>query len=296
MGSFLCANNGMIVPETIKEQDLFDGNEDAINKFRNNFRNLGFVVLEMNDDFNALTAKYKQICGSFFESHNFNQKMKFEAEEKDELFKDLGRKPNIGYILTKNKKEYLKFKRGSDISSFPNDDIHETFKLLFDRWKKTVDTTIHTVLSETAKNERSNKIECLTEEKERDSIVKFAGKHGSISVIHYFNKLNEINSDDDKIWNRTTDIPLGKHHDTGLMTFILCSDVKGLQILDRKTQEYFHCEPLFESDKHCFVIPGRKMELFSWKKPIKPCWHQVKVDLKDSRYSTLFFVEIQKDH
>ena len=98
------------------------------------------------------------------------------------------------------------------------------------------------------------------------------------------------------------------------MTFISCSDIKGLQILDRKSNSYFHCEPLFDSTKHIFVIAGRysffilytnqkinkktkrKMELFSWKKPIKPTWHQVEIPLATERFSLLYFMEIQKDH
>ena len=144
------------LPPIIKEQDILDGNEKAIKKFRNNFRKLGFIVLEMNDDFNKLTKEYKQYCSSFFYNNSFNQKLKYVAKETDPVFKDLGRKPNIGYILTKNKKEYLKFKNTSDISAFPNNNIYNSFKALFKRWKLIVDASMHTVLSEKAKNSRNN--------------------------------------------------------------------------------------------------------------------------------------------
>ncbi len=65
--------------------------------------------------------------------------------------------------------------------------------------------------------------------------------------------------------NRTVEVPLGNHIDTGLMTFISCSDQHGLQVLDRYSQQYFYPELIFDPSKHIFVIAGRKMELFTWK-------------------------------
>ncbi len=55
----------------------------------------------------------------------------------------------------------------------------------------------------------------------------------------------------------------------------MCSDSPGLELLDRATDTYFNVEMHYESERHMFVTPGRKGELFSFHKKIKPCWHQV---------------------
>jgi len=107
-------------------------------------------------------------------------------------------------------------------------------------------------------------------------------------------KKNQL-SEEELLYNRSEEIPLGKHVDTGVLTFILTSDVGGLQILDRKTNEYYHPEKSFKPGTHMIVIVGRKMELFSYKKKIDPTWHQVKIPVDLERLSLLYFMEIQKE-
>merc|ERR1712154_260670 len=132
---------------------------------------------------------------------------------------------------------------------------------------------------------------------DRDNIRKFAGIHASISLIHYFNKNGEKEEEEkltgeDRLKNRTLEIPLGKHVDTGVMTLITCSDVVGLEVLDRKTDKYYYPEQTFDPKKHIFCIVGRKMELFSHKKEIKATWHQVRIPVEKERSSLLYFMEI----
>mmetsp|Transcript_51570 Transcript_51570/g.85449 ORF Transcript_51570/g.85449 Transcript_51570/m.85449 type:complete len:231 (+) Transcript_51570:378-1070(+) len=145
--------------------------------------------------------------------------------------------------------------------------------------------------------------EALCTVDDRKNIEQFGGVHSSISLIHYFNKNCEEGeeekcalSEDEKLKNRVLEVPLDKHVDTGLMTLITCSDVAGLEVLDRKTNKYFMPEQIFDSTKHIFVIAGRKMELFTWKKPVNATWHAVKIPLQFERNSLLYFMEIQKDH
>jgi len=66
-------------------------------------------------------------------------------------------------------------------------------------------------------------------------------------------------------------------------------------MLDRKTGKYFPCEQYYSSNKHMFVIAGKKMEIFANLKPINPTWHQVRIPVTSERFSLLYFVEIQKE-
>jgi len=222
----------------------------------------------------------------------------------DELFKELGRKPNIGYVLTPQKKEYLKFKEKTNRSMFPSNTIYEHFQTLFTTWREIGEKAIETLCTEVVVDPKTKQSATLIEADELENLKKFGRLHSSISLIRYFSKLAEAGdveaeaklSEDEKLCNRTVEIPLGKHVDTGVITLILSSDVPGLQMLDRRSNQYFFCEKAFPDPKYMFVIAGRKMEMFSWKKKIHPTWHFVQVPTDTVRYSTMYFMEIQKDH
>eukprot|EP01083_Nonionella_stella_P000120 354_1 len=286
------------LPTPVKATDLSNGNDAAINQFRSDYRHLGVAVLEMDETFQSLATQYRSICDAWLKGNRFSEKRKFIAESKDELFRELGRRPNIGYILTEHKKEYLKFKDSSSQDTFPNTQMYDAFKQLFPLWNDAAMTCMETVLSETVPKED----EPLTDKGDRDAIRKFGAIHASISLIHYFGKQcekeeeNKLNSEDERLSNRTTEVPLGNHIDTGLMTFVTCSEQFGLQVLDRKTNRYYYPEKVFDPMKHMFVMAGRKMELFTWKNVIEPTWHAVTVPLEKERNSLLYFMEIQKDH
>ena len=108
MGSWLSSFASPTLAIPVKESDLKNGDEVAIKQFRNDLRNLGFAILEMPDSFYQITQDYRAECGKWFKENSFAEKKKYTAESKDELFRELGRAPNIGYILTEHKKEYLK--------------------------------------------------------------------------------------------------------------------------------------------------------------------------------------------
>ena len=336
MGSFFASFGKPVLPIPVKASDLENGDKVAIEQFRKDYRSLGVSVLEMDDNFYKITQDYRATCGQWFDSNTFDHKKTFIAESKDALFKELGRRPNIGYILTENKKEYLKFKNSSTVDMFPNQEIYTKFKQLYQIWDDAAMICMECILSEIVpkpkkdtmtatkskseskteekkdENENEDKeseeklpenMEFLTTKEDRANIRKFGGIHSSISLIHYFKKLCDkedeekvLETEDDKLKNRILEVPLGKHVDTGLMTLITCSDVAGLEVLDRKTNKYFYPENTFDPKKHIFVIAGRKMELFSWKSVIKPTWHAVRIPLETERNSLLYFMEIQKDH
>ena len=61
MGGLYSAFNGieLDLPSPIKEYDLENNIEESIKQFRDNYRNLGYVVIEMKDDFNDNAYKYR---------------------------------------------------------------------------------------------------------------------------------------------------------------------------------------------------------------------------------------------
>merc|ERR1712008_135247 len=145
---------------------------------------------------------------------------------------------------------------------FPTASMYTKFKQLYKIWDDAAMCCMETVLSEPVKikkksnsnnEEETNEklpdgFEALTRKIDRDNVRKFGGIHSSISLIHYFDQKcakdeeNELKSEEDRLSNRTMEVPLDKHVDTGLLTLITCSDVPGLQILDRKTDTYFYPE------------------------------------------------------
>eukprot|EP01083_Nonionella_stella_P195534 720231_1 len=318
---FFKKNQQPTLPIPVKEIDLFSKDENAIKQFRSDFRNLGFAVLEMDESFWECAREYRTLSSNWLYNNSIQHKLKYESVAKDELFAELGRKPNIGYILTEYKKEYLKYKNTSNEDTFPSKQIYNSFKKLFSKWNNAAMTCMDTILSEPIKknpNKKQNYVEekdeknddeiyangmePLTSKIDRDNIRKFGAIHSSLSLIHYFSRRcakedeEKLATRDEKLTNRTVEVPLDVHVDTGVITMVSCSDVCGLEMLDRKTNKYFKPEEIFDPNKHVFCHAGRKMELFSWKNAIKPTWHAVRIPLSTNRLCLLYFMEIQKDH
>jgi len=291
-----------VAPPAIKIGDLLKQKSDALDQFRDDYRKLGFAVIEANDEFVNLCTKYRNTCDQWFKSKTFREKQQFESKPKDELFAELGRRPNEGYVLTQHKKEYLKFKAGSDRDLFPTEEIYDQCQVLIKQWRVMAESCLDVILLEPCVDEKTKEDTTLVSEEDVENIKKFGEIHASVSLIHYFKQLRGENEQDKKlteeeeIANRTIEVPLGEHVDTGVITLILCSDISGLEMLDRRSNQYFKCENMYDAGKHMFVIAGRKLELFSTNKPIESTWHQVKIDVNTERYSLLYFWEIQKDH
>jgi len=288
-------------PRPIKISDLLQENATEVGRFREELRRLGFTVVELNDEFVGLCDKYRKTCDQWFKDNAFGEKKKFESKYKDELFEQMGRRPNEGYILTANKKEYLKFKAGTHRELFPTDEIHDQCQVLITQWRTISEACLDAILTEPCSDEKTNEQTAIVTQEELDGIKQFGKIHGSVSLIHYFKQLRGEKeekklTEEEELSNRTVEIPLGEHVDTGVITCILCSDIPGLDMMDRRSNKYFLCESMYEPARHMFVIAGRKLELFSSKKPITPTWHQVKIDVNTERYSLLYFWEIQKDH
>ena len=302
------------LPTAIKEDDLMKNKVESIQEFRKNYRNLGFVVVEMKDDFNSSAKLYRSLCSEWFGNNSLNEKSKFSTKYEDSESKEFGIKPHIGYILTPSVKEYIRLKKNTDKSLFPSIEIYNLYHKLFDRWNTFTNKCIDIVFDEIVnvfdnKTQKYN-LEPILNKQEKQEIVERNLNYSSLSVIHYFDNIcakqknkneSELESKDDEDFNdkynqRTKEIPLDKHQDTGVMTFILCSDVCGLQIFDRKTNKYIDVENYYDSNQCMFVISGRKMEhIFSWKKIIPATWHYVKIPVEKERFSLLYFLEIQKD-
>lgn len=105
----------------------------------------------------------------------------------------------------------------------------------------------------------------------------------SVSFIHYFPRAPPAERIVDGILPEHYDengqnIPSKVHTDTGVMTFILCNDVPGLQVENRllglKGEEeevdpstFIDVEKICQPRLEMFCIMGRKMELFAQHSP-----------------------------
>lgn len=289
------------LPTPIKEYDLEKSKNESISQFRDNLRNLGFVVIEMNDDFNKNALEYRNLCKQWFYENSFDDKYQYASKYDSELSKQIGHKPNVGYILTENIKEYIRYKTKTNNELFPNKNFQNIFNKLFKRWNKFTNQCIDIIFDEKVKvfDNKTQTInsECLLSENEKNELIERNAKYSSISCIHYFgNGDNDDLKENQNINQRDNEIALEKHQDTGVLTFILCSDVAGLKILDRKSNKYVKVENIYDHNKCLFIIAGRKMEhVFSWKHKIEATWHSVNIPVNTERFSLLYFLEIQKD-
>jgi len=120
----------------------------------------------------------------------------------------------------------------------------------------------------------------------------------SISVIHYFSRgppgqrppAPGYEDDEDGM-----NIPSKSHQDTGILTFILCSDVPGLQVENRSNGSWIPVETLNTPKKDLFCIMGRKIEIFASTNKdtlYKATVHRVGLPYNTERYSILFFADV----
>jgi len=105
----------------------------------------------------------------------------------------------------------------------------------------------------------------------------------SISLIRYFPQ-------------PTATTPSNEHVDTGLLTFIICAAVPGLQVKDRESGQWIEVEKLVSPLEDMFVILGRKMELLAQETPpyFTATEHRVALPPDTERHSLLFFLDVKQ--
>jgi hypothetical protein len=118
-------------------------------------------------------------------------------------------------------------------------------------------------------------------------IRDFLPEGSSMSVIRYSEKI-ETASDKEL----ETHIPCDAHYDTGIVTFILISEVPGLEVVDQVTKKWIPLEKLGRPGDLVLIL-GRKVQmLFNPNAKLNPTFHQVQIPKSVRRHSILFFCDI----
>jgi len=286
-------------PVEVEISQLLAGDKDAVANYLKDLSELGYAVIRLNEESENLLREYENMSREFFEL-DMKTKEEFRGKEKDPLLAEIGPRPNIGYIHTKPK-EYLKLRGTDPIESVPEkpDGFRDSFKRTAEFFATLGDKCLLYVGT------------CPTSDGKnymKDDVLKSARSlsldGSSISSIRYFKQTDgpeaaSVNVPDE-YGNTNAEgdegLRLGIHADTGLLTFIRCACVPGLQIENRVTKEYFTAEEKFEPEKHLFCISGRKLHMMSAgdEKIFIPTLHRVLFDPTVERNSLLYFMDFRK--
>jgi len=132
------------------------------------------------------------------------------------------------------------------------------------------------------------------------AVRKRTKDRSSVSVIHYFPREPPGANEKTTNYDRNTEagealnVPSKEHTDTGILTFILCSRVPGLQVQNKENEEWLPVETLNTPECDLFCILGDKMPILSVSKEpkYKSTVHRVLLPYGIERYSILFFVDV----
>jgi len=140
---------------------------------------------------------------------------------------------------------------------------------------------------------QSNGDPYIASDLEKDLLNKMSIR-SSISVINYFSIPKPIILDD--IWTNNFFIPSNVHQDTGILTFIMCSDVPALQVRARGSNEWTTVEKLADPGTDLFCILGKKMEILRSNQnedlKYEATWHRVILPYDTKRDSLLLFLDV----
>jgi isopenicillin N synthase-like dioxygenase len=267
--------------------------------FLENMLQRGFCVLSLDPQSTEAINGYVDAGQKFF---NQDQEKKSQLAKTDDI---LGKK-NEGYLLVDGIKEFLKLKSGDKVPDHP-EDLQEKFDNVFKMFN-AISRRCFTILAQHQSQRTGNK-PYISEELTK-TVLEKADARSSVSFIHYFAR--------DPPSERTMDgvlpvhydengqnIPSKVHTDTGVMTFILCNDVPGLQVENRllgmKGDEeevdpstFIDVEKICKARLEMFCIMGRKIELFAQQQPpaFKATMHRVALPYKTERHSLLYFMDV----
>jgi len=167
-------------------------------------------------------------------------------------------KKNEGYLLVEGVKEYLKLRRDQlNQNIFPDrPDFEKEFNNCFDQLYDLV-TDCFKILATTTLPDGSPFIK----EELTKAVSEKMRQRSSISVIHYFPRpkpTEEISSTPSIYDEEGMNNPSKIHTDTGILTFILCSDVPGLQIENRQKKDFIPIETLNTPKRDLFLYIRKK--------------------------------------
>jgi len=253
-------------------------------------RDDGFVIVSLKDHFKEIEDMY-EVGQSFLQGDKESKEV--HLDPKDE---------NLGYLDIAGVREYIKLRiTGDRIGKWPakpsdfKEKYEKTSQALHDvAWKVFIEA-LHLSQLEPGRPSKPFEDDVL------QSVKECCTQQSSISVIHYYLSQNQETSTtptpDDKSSYGLRDV-CDAHRDTGILTIIMCSQVAGLQVWDRKNNDWLQIEKLLidnfkKPDEHLAVcIMGEKISLFA--DSLTATLHRVMVQPTVERYSLLYFMDTAK--
>jgi len=204
---------------------------------------------------------------------------------------------NMGYVEVEGVREHIKLRiNGDRKGAWPEavpgfKDTYDTASNLLSSiaWNVFIELTKYAELNPKA-HFRELSAEVLRDLKECTS------ERSAIAVIHYYTPENSTH--DNATTCKLVDV-CDEHTDTGILTLILCSEVAGLQVWDRKKKDWMEIEnnliekykSQYPNQKFIMCILGEKAGLFTGSEALKPTLHRVMMKSTTERYSMLYFMD-----
>eukprot|EP01120_Amphizonella_sp_Union-15-10_P003408 TRINITY_DN13828_c0_g1_i1.p1 TRINITY_DN13828_c0_g1~~TRINITY_DN13828_c0_g1_i1.p1 ORF type:complete len:304 (+),score=72.63 TRINITY_DN13828_c0_g1_i1:31-912(+) len=283
--------DGFSLPPSIAASSLNSSSphcQSAAKQLYNSFKRHGFASVCLDEEI----SRCLKVLDSFYQAG-------------DEFFeKDLSQKQTLkqvnsksydsrGYVQVEHLKEYLKVTNGylNEIPQCPKeltDAYDAAYPLLRDiSWL---------CFKEFMKFKENENMKSLLSPSEIDTILGVADSMSSLSLIHYFKKNDKefipTFPKSDKVPDSHS-MPSLPHQDTGLLTLAVVSKVPGLQIFDKRSQDWLEVEKLYPP-KTLLLWLGEKVPLFSGSNDFEATLHRVVLDKLEERTSMIFLLDVGK--
>jgi len=240
----------------------------------------GFAVI-------GLGEKYKQEIDALNEvSKDF-----FKLPPEIKLLNDDPKHEGLGYVGSNSHKEYLKLRRYGDRNkNWPNNppQLRDIFIKGLDLFHE-ISWKIYQELSYFTLTNTNPKSKPYSEE-DWKGIKEAVFELGSIGATHYYPR-NKKEADSSNL----VDI-CDAHRDTGILTFVVVSEVPGLQLWDRKNNVWMDAEKILHPERNSqhilIVMMGEKVQMFTGSSVLEATYHRVMVPPETRRDSLLFFMDV----
>jgi len=269
--------NKQALPSPIAtDKFLAPGSENLQKEVCESLRKDGVAIFKLDDGLKAAMAEYNQIGAKFFSQP---VEAKVGLSQTSQYF---GHQKNIGYVQVQGVKEFLKLKWSDSEEGYPS--YPPNYKANFVKVWNPLNKLAKAVFTAVARSQVDGA--SYIDDELFKLVIEKVDDRSSISLINYFPR----KSDDGK----ATHEPSKTHTDSGLLTFILCSNVQGLEVEDRSTKQFLKVEEMVEPREHLFCIVGNKLQLFAKKTPaaFTSTTHRVVLPYGIERQSLLFFFDV----
>lgn len=267
-----------LLPVSMNFSDL--NSEQGVAKFREVMSEKGYIVFHLDEAVAKSITSYRSSCEEFFRLSDV-EKLRLSGIDGSEM-----KKRNDGYLVVDGSKEFLKLKPKNP-EYFPSHS--ETFRSSFTKCYESFYNMFAKTFSIIANDVNEKGQKYISDELE-NIILNRMKESASISVINYFPVEKPLVTTKEL---EDFSIPSEIHQDTGVMTFIMCSDVVGLQVRARGSEEWVTVERLAQAGTDMFCILGKKIEMFATDPralKYEATWHRVILPYNVQRYSTLYFI------